>query len=160
MNDVSNLARAAKGQIVTLQKFCQEHSQFWETVARSDKSYSVTQFVKEHGCLRHMDFLSHRRPSGGQDTDLEGWTLMVQKSSLMDLDNSDEEPGKFSSQCYLKKNLEYNNSNQPGMLLDVAVILPCFAASRAPKQIVSDYSTFLLFSNCEISFHVTKFHSM
>ena len=59
-----------------------------------------------------------------------------------------------------KKNLEYNNSNQPGMLLDVAVILPCFAASRAPKQIVSDYSTFLLFSNCEISFHVTKFHSM
>ena len=46
-----------KGQIVTLQKFCQEHSQFWETDARSDKSYSVTQFVKEHGCLRHMNFL-------------------------------------------------------------------------------------------------------
>ena len=58
VNDVSNLARVAKGQIVTLQKFCQEHSQFWETDARSDKSYSVTQFVKEHGCLRHMDFLS------------------------------------------------------------------------------------------------------
>ena len=86
VNDVSNLARVAKGQIVTLQKFCQEHSQFWETDARSDKSYSVTQFVKEHGvCVTWTSY--RRRTSGGQDTDLEGWALMIQKSSLMDFDD-------------------------------------------------------------------------
>ena len=86
VNDVSNLARVAKGQIVTLQKFCQEHSQFWETDARSDKSYSVTQFVKEHGvCVTWTSY--RRRPSGGQDTDVEGWALMIQKSFLMDFDD-------------------------------------------------------------------------
>ena len=86
VNDVSNLARVAKGQIVTLQKFCQEHSQFWETDARSDKSYSVTQFVKKHGvCVTWTSY--RRRPSGGQDTDLEGWALMIQKSSLSDFDD-------------------------------------------------------------------------
>ena len=86
VNDVSNLARVAKGQIVTLQKFCQEHSQFWETDARSDKTYSVTQFVKEHGvCVTWTSYC--RRPSGGQDTDLEGWALMIQKSSLSDFDD-------------------------------------------------------------------------